>query len=341
MFGRRTRGFTLVELLVVIAIIGILIALLLPAVQAAREAARRTQCNNNLKQVSLAMHTYLDARKVLPRGVGNEGCCWGTWMVLVMPYMEQEQMSENWVNFGGNDVTNPENIGPFLRYSQGTNLNITRKRLPTMTCPTDQVNAPSGQITCHNYAVNYGNTSFFQSAIPIGSAKGVQFGGAPFNCYTGSTSLDATSACCPVGQGKPPSPPSKQMGVPVPIGEILDGTSNTMMVSEVKQGRGVDLRGFSWWGGASGFTAFIGPNSSEPDVVTGGACAIANKLNPPCVINSTAARPRMMGARSWHPGGLNASFCDGHVTFIKNTISINLWQAVSTSRGSETINAQP
>src|SRR4051812_27688053 len=83
------RAFTLVELLVVIAIIGVLVALLLPAVQAAREASRRSSCSNNLKQLSLAMLNYESTFNALPGGSGRFGCCWGTWMVRVLPYMEQ------------------------------------------------------------------------------------------------------------------------------------------------------------------------------------------------------------------------------------------------------------
>ena len=85
-YAQRRLGFTLIELLVVIAIIAVLIALLLPAVQSAREAARRAQCTNNLKQIGLAMHNYHDQQGTLPPGV--KGCCWGTWLVFVLPYIE-------------------------------------------------------------------------------------------------------------------------------------------------------------------------------------------------------------------------------------------------------------
>src|SRR5512134_1942205 len=93
------RGFTLVELLVVIAIIGILIALLLPAVQAARESARRTQCNNNLKQIALGMHNYADTYGgTFP--VGEYSCCWGTWLVGLLPYVEQKTLYDQYKFFG-------------------------------------------------------------------------------------------------------------------------------------------------------------------------------------------------------------------------------------------------
>ena len=103
----RRPAFTLIELLVVIAIIAVLIALLLPAVQAAREAARRIQCTNNLKQIGLAMHNYHDVNGCLPPGV--KGCCWGSWIVYILPYIEQQNMFNAWNSTG--DSRNLEQSG--------------------------------------------------------------------------------------------------------------------------------------------------------------------------------------------------------------------------------------
>jgi prepilin-type processing-associated H-X9-DG protein len=108
------------------------------------------------------------------------------------------------------------------------------------------------------------------------------------------------------------------------------------MASETIQGRGNDLRGLTWWGGAAGFTAYIGPNSTEPDVITEGICEPS--INPLMPCTTTApSRPRLMGARSLHSGGVNAALCDGSVRFIRNGIDLAVWQAVSTARGGEVV----
>ena len=161
MYAQR-RGFTLVELLVVIAIIGILIALLLPAVQAAREAARRSQCANNLKQLGLAMHNYHDTYRKLP--IGAFSCCWGTWKVAVLPYIEQQGLFDMYAEGPKCDdsISN--------RYGHAVNLPVTTAEgLTAFYCPSDQPNSPIGNIQSHNYVINFGNTNYAQGNLRIGS----------------------------------------------------------------------------------------------------------------------------------------------------------------------------
>ncbi len=327
----RRRGFTLVELLVVIAIIGILVGLLLPAVQAAREAARRMQCQNNLKQLGLSFHNYESATKRFPGGVGPYGCCWGTWQVGVLPYMEQSAMYAIYQNYGGNDGT-----GGAARYGAAVNRPVTRARLPTLTCPSDTPNAPIGSsatlaaITSHNYGVNYGNTSFYQDTIA--TVPPTVFRGAPFRIYTGGLQFGDDG---PNGAAAALTF-TRVYGKPVSLAEISDGTSNTLMAAEQLQGRGTDLRGFSWWGNATGFVTFMPPNSTLPDVVTGGNCTstlVAPRM--PCITTSTLLRPRMMGARSLHTGGVQVTYCDGHVAFITDNIDFTTWNALGTAAGGE------
>jgi prepilin-type N-terminal cleavage/methylation domain-containing protein/prepilin-type processing-associated H-X9-DG protein len=333
--GRTRRsGFTLIELLVVIAIIAVLIGLLLPAVQKVRESAASAQCKNNLKQIALANMTFEEVNKSFVPGVGKNGCCWGTWMIPILPFMEQNNLYKVYVNFGGLDYSGP-------RYSAGVNATVSRTRLSSFTCPSDTPGS-YGSNTKHNYVLNAGNTSFYQVSIPIGCTGAppgcVQFGGAPFNWYSNdSVNLAAGGdSTQPYNGPAPPGGPDAaagRMGQPVRITDIKDGTSSTMMASETIQGQGNDLRGFTWWGGAAGFTAWNGPNTSAQDVLTGGICTAGN---PPCTTTSTNTAPRMVAARSQHSNGVNVSMCDGSVTFISNTIDINIWRALSTSKGQET-----
>jgi prepilin-type N-terminal cleavage/methylation domain-containing protein/prepilin-type processing-associated H-X9-DG protein len=321
----RRRGFTLIELLVVIAIIAILIALLLPAVQKVRESAARIQCANNLKQLGLAMHAYHDAYKKLPPGVGPYGCCWGTWQMYILPYLEQANMHKGYKNLGGNDTTG-------LRYSGGANFTyVTSQRLAILTCPSDTPNAPISKV-------NYGNTSFFQAPL-----NDIAFGGAPFSCYPPQWLTPSAAMRAEYGQNHPDHDRygkyGPRAGQPqASLQSLSDGTANTLMAAEIIQGQANDLRGFTWWGGASGFTTWSAPNANEPDVVMGGICNVGATYRIPCTTISSPLRPRMMAARSFHaPGGVQVVYCDGHVSFVMNSININTWRALSTSRGGETI----
>jgi hypothetical protein len=273
---------------------------------------------NNLKQIGLAMQNYHDAKKTLPPGTGPNPCCWGTWMPLTLAYIEQEQVGELYVNWGGDDTTGP-------RYSAAPNTtNVCNKRFATMTCPSDQPNKPFGDLTNHNYAVNFGTTAYNQQANLNGVLqRGFPFGWAKY-IYTDPNVL--------VNNVRP------SRGIP--IADILDGTSNTLMVAEVLQGQGSDLRGFTWWGDACNFTTYLPPNTSQPDVIyTPGYCNNLPRLNLPCTGTPTATAPSMHASRSRHPGGVQVVLCDGSSRFLGNSISITLWRAASTTRGGEAFNS--
>jgi prepilin-type N-terminal cleavage/methylation domain-containing protein len=321
----RRRAFTLIELLVVIAIIAVLIGLLLPAVQKVREAAARSACMNNLKQVGLAMHNYHDANGTLPYGEGpgnpsdpittRRGCCWGVWQTLILPYIEQDAMFKGYVNLGGNDIKGMAITGTSnrLRYGDSPNVErVTSQRLKVLTCPTDNPNPGaitttiSGvvyAITSHNYVANYGNTNNYQ--VDITSPVALKFLGAPFGWAPQIFKLT----------------------------DIADGTSNTMLASETVQGIGSDLRGFSWWAPGAQFTTVYPPNTSSPDIVTQN-CNNQPAQNLPCVDNGGAWN--IIAARSRHTGGVQAVMGDGSVRFVQQSIDINVWRALSTTRGGET-----
>ncbi|AGA29042.1 DUF1559 domain-containing protein [Singulisphaera acidiphila] len=334
---RKQRfGFTLIELLVVIAIIAVLIALLLPAVQAAREAARRSQCVNNLKQLGLAMHNYESVNSSLPPG--QKSCCWGTWLVFLLPQIEQQALFNAW-NFGGDLVYLNGQYDAPLRYGGVANGTVTASRVNAYMCPSDgtatslsgigpTVGSVTYKVTSQNYVVNYGNLHTAQPASFDFGGTTFTFGGAPF------TDMNT---------------PATGMGGQKVVGfsGISDGLSNTVLVSEIVVGTGTggqygapfDLRGFSWWGSAASFTSWLAPNSSLPDVTESrDYCVYPYQMNPPCV-EPTATLPRLNGVRSRHSGGVNATMGDGSVRFFKNSISLPVWRALSTTRGTEVLSS--
>jgi prepilin-type N-terminal cleavage/methylation domain-containing protein/prepilin-type processing-associated H-X9-DG protein len=310
--GVRRGGFTLIELLVVIAIIGVLISLLLPAVQKVREAANRTRCQNSLHQLGIAMHHYHDAHGVLPEGMaptGSPGDCYGTWQVLVLPFVEQGNLGREYVDYGDADGTG-------TRFDYPVNAPVTGSRLPLLTCPSDMISTPTSisfsPCTKHNYAVNFGNTALLlfyggETYVAAPTFGGVTFGGAPF------------------AKGKPRR-----------ITEITDGTSSTLMMAEVLQGQREDLRGFTWYGSMAGFHAYSRPNDTYPDGIWWGypVCDPAPP-NPPCV--NTGATYVLFAARSRHVGGVNVLMCDGSSRFVTNGIAAETWRALSTSAGGEVV----
>jgi prepilin-type N-terminal cleavage/methylation domain-containing protein/prepilin-type processing-associated H-X9-DG protein len=348
MHSRLRRGFTLIELLVVIAIIAILIGLLLPAVQKVREAANRMKCTNNMKQIALGNMNYESAYGTFVPGVSRTGCCWGTWMIPIMPYMEQDNLFKIYVNFGGLDTgAVPPNNGP--RYSGGVNAQVANKRLSSFLCPSDRTNVWNNNVnlTMHNYALNAGNTSFYQVSVPVGCTGGntigsngcVTYGGSPFGWYEDPLTLAAGGDSSPPNYTTGDANQGKS-GRPRTMAEILDGTSNTLCVSEVITAPrgGNDIRGFVWWGGGAGFVTYQTPNNpAATDVMTGGGCGPTNIAGFPCTTTSTSTLPRMQLARSRHTGGVNAAMCDGSVRFFRNTVSLPTWRALGTAWGGEVL----
>ena len=286
---KKQAAFTLVELLVVIAIIGILVALLLPTVQAAREAARRMSCSNNMKQLTLGIHNYHDTHKVFPmawhRG-GNTQAQWG-WTAFVLPFIEQASL------FDQLDVN-----GRRLRAVIGssTDRSLLQTHLPVYRCPSDitpqllpgkTIGSPTydRQFNCDNCptgfepsASNYVGNCGFLDPMPGGSGamqnNGIFYG------------IQATK-----------------------LRDVLDGTSNTLAIGE----RSARCRSATWIGVRNP----PGPYMWGTYFVRG---RVSIKLNDP-----RAAKPNVCteGFSSYHPGGALFGLCDGSVRFLAETIDFS------------------
>jgi prepilin-type N-terminal cleavage/methylation domain-containing protein/prepilin-type processing-associated H-X9-DG protein len=299
-------GFTLIELLVVIAIIGILIALLLPAVQKVREAANRIHCSNSLRQIGLAMHNHHQVYGALPEGTSDAVPYWGqgNWQVSILPFIEQDILRTQYYDYGVNNGRN--------YYHDDNIAGATGKQLKLLLCPSDMPNtagwpASPRSVTYHNYVVNYGNTGIDETANwQVSFYNGLTFQGAPFT-----------------------------RGRPQRLTAITDGSSNTLMLSEIIQGQRHDLRGDTWWGTGSGFVTSLRPNDSAPDLSwSSSSWCDPDPPNPPCSYRTNAY---VFGARSRHSGGINVVFCDGSTRFIVNAIMPAIWQALSTTQGGEPV----
>jgi prepilin-type N-terminal cleavage/methylation domain-containing protein/prepilin-type processing-associated H-X9-DG protein len=327
----RRSGFTLVELLVVIAIIGTLVALLLPAVQAARESARRSQCVNNLKQLGLGFQNYHDAQGQLPGG--SISCCWGTWQMAILPYIEQQQLGALYKFLpkeGMEDPLYPDRF-KYEYFAQPStenphNQQVVRTRVAMLTCPSDEARIDGRQVTYHNYVANYGNTSHVGIDYPGPLATAlptyIKYQGSPF-----------------IGYDQFPQPDLR-----VEFRAITDGLSNTLIASETIQGamgtylgeERVDYRGMTWWGWGAGFETRGTPNTSEPDTMQRKEDCYPEEPNPPCISPFSAGNRFWAAARSRHQAGVNAAMCDGSVHFVIDGIDLAIWRAASSTQGEET-----
>ena len=128
--------------------------------------------------------------------------------------------------------------------------------------------------------------------------------------------------------------PSRHSTLPAVADTCAEPGLDDLMVAEVLQGTGNDLRGFTWWGPGSQFTTFLAPNTSSPDQMSGGTCVNRPEIGLPCAATPTT---NLMSARSRHSGGVQSANCDGSVRFVQNNINIDIWRALSTRRGAEVI----
>ncbi len=325
----RRRAFTLIELLVVIAIIAILIALLLPAVQQAREAARRTQCRNNFHQLGLALHNYHDAFSVFPPGGKHYLTAWpanrlpagggkfcedsSSWMVQILPYIEQAPLYNKFQPFlnnctlwswGNNDPT--------------TSWVGTETVIPVLMCPSD----PAGP------------------RVPTPAYPWLGFHGNYLTCL-GNTNTTR-------GQDRNLGPDRNGEALngmffalsSIQIRDLIDGTSNTAMGSEIILDPNDAVNGFTsrrgeYYNGEGGvcmFSTMYPPNTSIPDVLTD---CYTSDISPvpdaPC-INARYTPPYHLSARSYHEGGVQLLLADGSVRFISENIHLPTWNNIGNRR---------
>jgi prepilin-type N-terminal cleavage/methylation domain-containing protein/prepilin-type processing-associated H-X9-DG protein len=309
MTPRNRRGaFTLIELLVVVAIIGVLIALLLPAVQKVREAANRLKCKNNLKQIGLAFHNYHSAQECFPPGFASQtakvdgpslGPGWG-WGAYLLPYLEQDNVHRQ-IDFT-KDIADP------------ANAQVRVTSLAVFRCPSD--GPPSPTVTIRD-----------RSEAPICDVA--------FGNYVGMAGVYEVTGYPDTSNG---APGVLLRNSKVRVTDITDGSSNTLFVGE---------RAWMWLGLVrSPATTWVGsvtgaviPQTLNPDlgVEAGHVMILTNSgtVDEGRVPNNSL--DHVEDANSNHPQGVNFLFGDGSVRSIQNTVAPTVWVAITTRAGGEAV----
>ena len=333
------QAFTLIELLVVIAIIGVLIGLLLPAIQKVREAAARLKCQSNLRQVGLALHDYHDTYGHFPPGARNFINVDDTppnnqqnragWVQLILPYIEQEALYQSFVNYF---ETRPGS-GYYASQVGDGNGTQTKPVIRVLVCPSDP---GSPRVTpalgfAGNYALCYGNTDYGTYVSGGGYTDGTM--SPPYTLDPGGIFYVRSRTT---------------------LTAITDGTSNTLAGSEIvvppsndSQGPtaspyGIEWRGAYWnnYEGNVGFSTMHPPNSLDPDRM--GYCSGGLPNKAPCLNTDSQV---IQTARSYHAGGVNGLMADGSVHFFSDSVgvtpiqsgSVSVWNALGTRAGGEVL----
>jgi len=312
-------GFTLIELLVVIAIIAVLVAILLPAVQQAREAARRSQCQNNLKQFGVALHSYHEAHGIFPQakvyGTESQGSPWITgsgwsWRVMLLPYMDQT------------GLYNQIDMSEWIQTRTGNNtLALVRaKEIPGFFCPSD----PTDRVRAGYAATNY--------AAMAGAAVGTAL--VPFQGACGMAGL--------------PTMADNSGGLSFRgrrIGDFLDGTSSTLLVGEVYRNKSF----YNLCGNADiSWSSTTAPNQGRCHrwVEESGWCSADTSRGPNNALRdevdwadqiAAGGRPGARPVSSTHTGGAGVLLADGSVKFASNEVDITMWRAMGSAAGMDVV----
>ncbi len=319
----RRRGFTLVELLVVIAIVGVLLSLLLPAVQSAREAARRASCTNNLRQLGVAMQNFHDTNGYLPPGRNGPPPHIFSAQAYLLPFVEEGSL-QGQIDFDQSPTTVV--IGGVV-YSGAANAWAGAQAVPVLQCPSD---TEPGRV----YGSDYGATNYVANVgsgrIDVGTitkSDGVFFreSHVGFNQITDGTSHTVAFSERMLGPGT-----TYAAGTPLPgqfVGLYILELFSASPVSDTNCGQPTNgswyaARGAKWILGNYGNTLYnhhLAPNANTWDC-----------MNLP-------QQQGYLAARSYHREGVNVLFCDSSVRFVDDTISISLWQAIATRAGEEIV----
>lgn len=319
---RDQRGFTLIELLVVIAIIAVLIALLLPAVQQAREAARRTQCKNNLKQLGLALHNYADTHRTFPPGTLGYPYVWSA-QAQLLPFVEQGNL-QSLLDF---------DVPPLVAFGGGfdptavaQNDAAAKQRLPLLLCPSDSEAVPGSDYGGISYPACAGSGNVADSNPAndgsVNNADGVIFARSKirFGDLTDGTSNTVVFSEHLLGDGQN-APPSNEDHSRRVV-ELAASTQTTPTACTPGAGSWSGQRGAKWVNGHfadSIYNHFYGPNSKNPDCHNG--------------FHNFA----ITSARSNHTGGVQIALCDGSVRFASDSIDLAIWRGIATRAGGEVV----